>query len=111
MVLLAWSTIYMYSVGHSVISYPSLVVIVLLIVLLFTKNKILGLLLSCVFAVYSLYLVLALVSDLQDADTFDRDATALLIKGSILIIGNLAMATLMFIKYLHSANDRKTKSA
>lgn len=81
-------------------NYPAVVLIVLLTLQFFFKNRSIGLIVSSVLGIVSAYLILALWSDFSKNPTFDERGIRFLGIGGLLIIINITMAVLMFRKYL-----------
>ncbi|WP_178983972.1 hypothetical protein [Winogradskyella helgolandensis] len=64
------------------------------------KNTTLGLVLSTVFIVLTLFMVLALISELSEFDNLNHNWKNLVIFGSLYLGLNLILAGFMFYKYL-----------
>jgi uncharacterized membrane protein len=70
-----------------------------LLVLFVWKNEILGIAISFLFLILSLYMILALISELNEFPTFNRDAKILLAVGATWLGLNIILAIAMLIKW------------
>ncbi|MEG1377136.1 MAG: hypothetical protein RSC81_08680, partial [Myroides sp.] len=73
------------------------VAIGLLAVLIFQiifKNKVVGVLIPCVLMLLSMYMILALVSEVNEFESFNRDAQSLLFIGLAYFLGTIAVSFL-----------------
>lgn len=73
---------------------------VLLLQLIF-KKAISGLLISGIFVIVNLYLVLALISELNEFTSTNQDYYNLLIAGSLFLSINILVGSFMFYKYIN----------
>ena len=82
--------------------------ITILIVQIIVKNRILGLVIGCLFVLLTLYFMLAWGSELFEFPVFNTDAKQMFFYG-FLILGVTSFATGLMI-YKHLLNDRNTSS-
>lgn len=76
--------------------------LILSLVQIIIRNKILGIILATLLSFTSMFLFFALISELNDFETFDKDATAMAaVMGIYLIIISICNG-LMYYKYLKS---------
>lgn len=75
-------------------------VFVILLLQVFFQNKYVGFLMAWLFFFFSLYMVLAVVSEFRDFPTVTSDAIQLLAVGLLLCFLSLGSAGIMFWKYL-----------
>jgi hypothetical protein len=83
----------------------NLIAILLLLVLaalIVIKNNLLGITISLVLLILNLYMVLALVSELMDFPSFNRDAQKMLLFGSTYFGLNIFLSITMFNKWRKS---------
>jgi hypothetical protein len=81
------------------INYPPLVLAAILLVLFFTRNRVLGMLLATILGGFSAYLILALLSDFSKHPVLNANGIRFLGSGTLLIVTNITMAVFMFRKY------------
>ncbi|MEG0916458.1 MAG: hypothetical protein RSF68_05560 [Myroides sp.] len=84
------------------------VAIGLLAVLIFQiifKNKVVGVLIPCVLMLLSMYMILALVSEVNEFESFNRDAQSLLFIGLAYFLGTIIISFLMIWKYLVKSSN------
>lgn len=75
----------------------------LLAVLIFQiifKNKVVGVLISCVLILLSMYMILALFAEVNEFQSFNSDAQRLLFIGLAYFLGTITVSFLMIWKYL-----------
>lgn len=75
----------------------------LLIVLIFQiifRNKVIGILIPCVLMLLSMYMILALFSEVNEFESFNSDAQRLLFIGLSYFLGTILISFLMIWKYL-----------
>lgn len=80
----------------------------LLAVLIFQiifKNKVVGVLIPCVLMLLSMYMILALVSEVNEFESFNRDAQSLLFIGLAYFLGTIIISFLMIWKYLVKSSN------
>lgn len=74
--------------------------LLLLIFQIFFRNKFLGIIIPCVLTLLSLYMLLALNSELNEFKSFDNEAQILLLYGLTLFIGTIIVSMLMLFNYI-----------
>ena len=70
-----------------------------LAVLVIWKKEVLGIIISCLFLILSLYMVLALISELNEFPEFNRDARVMLLAGASWLGLNIILSIMMLIKW------------
>jgi hypothetical protein len=73
--------------------------VAVLAVLMWKKNRTLGISFSAVFLILNLYMVLALISELNKFSAFDGEAITMAITGSAYLGLNIFVALVMLIKW------------
>lgn len=82
----------------------------LLAVLIFQiifKNNVVGILIPCVLILLSMYMLLALFSEVNEFESFNSDAQRLLFIGLAFFLGTITISFLMICKYLEKANHKE----
>ena|SRR5690554_7975943 len=88
------------------------VAIGLLLILIFQiifRNKVLGIILPCVLIILSLYMLLALRSELNEFKVFNNEAQTLLLIGLSLFLSIIIVSFLMFFNYFKRFINNETK--
>jgi hypothetical protein len=98
--LTLWAT-YNYFDDLTLINFPAIIGIVILLILLLTKNKFVGVFISAILGMISLYLIPMLIFDFQNMRNFE------IISLLMLIISNVIMVSIMFLKHLKSDKCQK----
>jgi hypothetical protein len=89
-----------YWVSAAIILNPIAIgLIALLIIQIATKNKTLGLIIPGILIFSSLFLLMALWSELNELPTFNNDAKILLIVGLTFFLSTIVISTVMIYKY------------
>lgn len=81
----------------------------LLAVLIFQiilKNNVIGVLIPCVLILLSMYMILALLSEVNEFESFNSDAQRLLFIGLAYFLGTIAVSFLMIWKYLIRSSNK-----
>jgi hypothetical protein len=98
--------LYYWSLTALVANWFAIVLLMILGVLLVTKNKILGMTISIFLILINLYLLLALASELSEFIVFNADAKKLL-GFVVLFIGlNLLFSILLLLKYTQLPSEK-----
>ena len=82
----------------------------LLAVLIFQiifRNKVIGILIPCVLMLLSMYLILALFSEVNEFESFNSDAQRLLFIGLAYFLGTILISFLMIWKYLPKSSNKQ----
>ena len=93
------------------INYPPLALAAILLILFFTRNRVLGMLLATILGGFSAYLILALLSDFSKHPVLDANGIRFLGVGSLLIVTNITMAVFMFRKYGKTGSSEHSTNA
>ncbi len=81
----------------------------LLVVLIFQiilKNNVIGVLIPCVLILLSMYMILALLSEVNEFESFNSDAQRLLYIGLAYFLGTIMVSFLMIWKYLVRSTNK-----
>ncbi len=81
----------------------------LLVVLIFQiilKNNVIGVLIPCVLILLSMYMILALLSEVNEFESFNSDAQRLLFIGLDYFLGTIMVSFLMIWKYLVRSTNK-----
>lgn len=81
----------------------------LLAVLIFQiifKNNIIGVLIPCILTLLSMYMLLALFSEVNEFESFNSDAQRLLFIGLAYFLGTIMVSFLMIWKYLERSTNK-----
>jgi len=70
------------------------------------KNKVVGILIPCVLMLLSMYMILALFSEVNEFESFNRDAQRLLFIGLTYFLGTILISFLMIWKYLVKSSTK-----
>lgn len=82
----------------------------LLAVLIFQiifRNKVIGILIPCVLMLLSMYMILALFSEINEFESFNSDAQRLLFIGLTYFLGMILISFLMIWKYLPKSSNKQ----
>ena len=104
-------TVSVFTGYDAAIHYPAIAAIAVLLIQLFVRNHIIGYTIAAIIATFSIYLVFALLSDLNDAAAFDKSTLLFLVKGGLLIIVNLLMAAVMIRRQLKAERIENARSS
>ena len=81
----------------------------LLAVLIFQiifRNKVIGILIPCMLILLSMYMLLALFSEVNEFESFNSDAQRLLFIGLAYFLGTIMVSFLMIWKYLIKSSNK-----
>ncbi|WP_418639398.1 hypothetical protein [Winogradskyella sp.] len=92
--------IYYWTLTPNLFNPIAIALLAILVYQIFSKKTILGLLISTVVIMLSLFMVLALVSELAEFTVVNQDYNNLLLFGSLYLGLTLLLAGFMFFKYL-----------
>jgi hypothetical protein len=98
-ILLIASTIYYWSLTSIFENWLAPILLVILIFLVISQNRIVGLVIGSLISIASFYLVLALISELNEFPDFNDEAKKMLLFGSLLIGFNIIISTWLLFKY------------
>lgn len=94
------SVFYYWTLTSNLFNPYAILLLGILIYQLISKKATLGLIISALVIGLTLFMILALISELSEFDAANENFNALLIFGSLYLGLTLIMAGLMFIKYL-----------
>lgn len=103
------ATLYYWTLTSNIFNPFAIVLVLILTYQIVSKNAITGLIIATVFLLLNLYLVLALLSELNDFNNTDKDFRLLFIFGNLFIGLNICFSIIMLIKYLKQ-NNQLTKT-
>lgn len=93
------ATFYYWSLTAIAVNWFAIVLLGLLLFLIVSQHKTLGMVFSIVLILINLYLILAMLSEFSEFTEFNDAAKKLLLVGSAFIGLNLLFSTLLVIKY------------
>ncbi|WP_147376123.1 hypothetical protein [Ichthyenterobacterium magnum] len=105
----ALAILYYWSLTALIINYIAIGLLIILGILILTKNNTLGIVISCILILLNLYLVLALLSEFSEFETFNANAKKLLGIGVLFIGSNLFFAFRLLFKYLKAQVKKESK--
>lgn len=94
------SVIYYWILTGNLFNPIAIGLLAVLLYLIFSKKSTLGLLLSIVFIALTLFMVMALISELSEFEEVTKAYNNLLIFGTLYLGINLCLGGVMFLKYL-----------
>ncbi|NNL16080.1 MAG: hypothetical protein HKO81_05505 [Flavobacteriaceae bacterium] len=99
-VFMLLSVIYYWSLTGSLRNLVAIVLILLLLFQIITRTRVTGIIISSIFVLLNCYLILALLSELNEFSTFNSDAKKLAFFGFSYITLNIIMGASMLVIYL-----------
>ena len=94
------SVLYYWTLTSNLLNPFAIGLLAILVYQIVSNKSSLGLIISAIVIVLSLFLVLALISELSEFEVINQNYKNLIIFGSLYLGLNLIMAGLMFAKYL-----------
>lgn len=91
--------IYYWSLTANTVNWIAIALLILVVVLLYSKNRALGLAIGSILIIVNLYLFLALFSELFEFDTFNASAKKLFFTGTIFLSLNILLSGALVYKY------------
>ena len=98
----------LYWFSSSLLNPIAITLIVTIGYLIFSKNRIIGLVIGSIILLLGLYLILALLSDIHKITNFNGDAIKFIIYASLFICTNILTSVWLIIKYsiMHPNENR-----
>ena len=93
------------------IHYPAVILVSILTLQFLINSRMVGLILSGLLGLVSIYLIFALLSDFAKDPILDMPGIRFLIIGGLLIAANITMSVLMFRKYYKNTKVNKLLEA
>ena len=93
------SVLYYWFMTGTILNLSAIALLGILTGLIIWKNKALGVAIAIVFMFLNLYMILAMISELNEFETFNRRAQELLIFGSLYFGTNIAVSIKLLIKW------------
>lgn len=93
------SVLYYWFMTGTILNPIAIALLGILTGLIIWKNKALGVAIAIVFMFLNLYMILAMISELNEFETFNRRAQELLIFGSLYFGTNIAVSIKLLIKW------------
>jgi hypothetical protein len=93
------SVLYYWIMTGTILNPVAMVLLLILTSLVIFKNKALGVSISIVFLLLNLYMVLAMISELNEFESFNQRAMELLIFGSLYFGLNIVVSIVMIMKW------------
>lgn len=98
--VLIGSVIYYWTLTSNLLNPFAIGLLCILIYQILSKKATLGMIISSIVIALSLFMVLALISELSEFEIVDQSFKNLMIFGSLYLGLNLVLGSIMFIKYL-----------
>ncbi|MFD2823846.1 hypothetical protein ACFS5M_09210 [Lacinutrix iliipiscaria] len=99
--------IYYWSLTSIAINWYAITLLIILGLLIITKNKILGMTIGIILILINFYLFLALASELFEFKTFNSNAKQLLGFGVLFLGLNLLFSTILLYKYAKAPSIKR----
>lgn len=97
--LLMAMTIYYWTLAALAINWLAIAILAILLYLIMTQNRVLGIVLPTLLIIINLYLILALLSEFHEFSEFNNDTKKLVLGGSLFIGFNIFISSTMLLKY------------
>ncbi|WP_055443492.1 hypothetical protein [Lacinutrix himadriensis] len=94
-----FSIIYYWTLTSNTFNWVAISLLLLLAFLVYSKNRITGIILGSIINLVNVYMLFALASELSEFKTFNSDAKKLLIFGLLYLGLNLIFGTWLLVKY------------
>ena len=101
-IYLIGATLYYWFLTANVLNPVAIVLLLVLVYQIITKNSISGLIISALFILLNVYMVLALISELSEFQQTNNQYWQLLTIGSLFLGINILVSGVMFIKYIRT---------
>ncbi|MEN8886692.1 MAG: hypothetical protein ABF246_09905 [Winogradskyella sp.] len=98
--ILIVAVLFYWSSSNLILNPIAIALLILLIFQIFTKNKVIGLILPTVLILASCYMLLAVISEFNEFPAFNSDAKLLLFVGLSFFLSTIIVASVMLYKYL-----------
>jgi hypothetical protein len=93
------SVVYYWVMTGTILNPIAASLLLILVTLIVLKNRVLGLVISVVFLLLNLYMVLALISEFNEFETFNERAKELILFGSLYLGTNITISIVMLVKW------------
>lgn len=107
-IYLIFATIYYWILSPNLFNPIAVLLLAILTYQIIYKNSSIGLVISSLFLVLNLYLVLALISELQEFTEVNDGFIKLILIGSIFLGLNIIVSIIMLIKYINIKDKKAT---
>lgn len=107
--LLIIATLYYWQSTGSIFNPVAIGLLLILIFQIIFRNKVLGIILPCILIMLSLYMLLALRSELNEFKVFNNEAQTLLLIGLSLFLSIIIVSFLMLFNYFKRFINNETK--
>lgn len=97
--------IFYYISAASIVNWFAIALLAVLAILVLTKNKALGVAIGFFWILISLYLVLAIISELSEFTSFNKDAMQLAVIGFLFVALNIVFSSILIFKYAKPKSD------
>lgn len=98
--------VFFYWVSAGIAMNPIAIVLTIALILqIIFKNRIVGIALPSLLVLASLYMLLALISELNEFETFNAEARKLLLVGASFFVSTILVSGLMLYRYLGMYNE------
>ena len=102
------SVLYYWIMTTTLFNHFALGLLVVMLLLIWSKNRVLGVSIAIVFLLLNIFMILALVSELREFPTADKDFFIMLFVGLFYFGLNITVAVLMLVKW-YGFENRDTK--
>lgn len=106
-IYLLLAVLYYWFLTSHLINPIAIVLFLILLILIKTQHKILGLISASLLIIINLYMVLALVSELSEFTIRNKDFYSMLLIGGLFLGLNIIMASIMLYKYAIFTKENK----
>jgi hypothetical protein len=93
------SVVYYWVMTGTILNPIAASLLLILATLIVLKNRVLGLVIAVVFLLLNLYMVLALISEFNEFETFNERARELILFGSLYLGTNITISIVMLVKW------------
>ena len=104
------SVLYYWYMTGTLFNIPAIVLIAIVSILILSKNRALGVVLGAIFLLLNLYMVLAMISELNEFTSFNGNAVSLLVFGTAYFGLNIFMAIRMISKWGSTSHKLTTQT-
>lgn len=97
--LLIIAVLFYWSSTGLVMNYIAIGLLIAIVLQIIFKNKVVGIALPCLLIVISLYMILAVISEVREFPSFNSDAQILLFVGLLYFLTTILVSAIMIYKY------------
>jgi hypothetical protein len=93
------SVVYYWVMTGTILNPIAASLLLILATLIVLKNRVLGMVIAIVFLLLNFYMVLALISEFNEFETFNERARELILFGSLYLGTNITISIVMLVKW------------